>query len=47
MSNCSNWNTTIISKMSQKFSNILILASLYIYHKTEAVQAMESTYCGW
>ena len=34
--------------MSQNFSNILVHASLqHVYHMTEAVQAVEGTYCGW
>ena len=35
-------------RMSQKFCNILVCASLWhVYHVTKAVQAMEGTLCSW
>ena len=34
-------------RMSEKFSNILIYASLcHVYHMTKAVQVVEGTHCG-
>ena len=38
----------VITRVSQKFSNILPGTNLkYVYHVTEAIQAVAGSYCGW